>query len=143
MIKYPLTFKAKASATPGINETWTATSHGNPPLPCAIPKEFMGPGGGYSPEDLYGLALINCVIATFKVFAEKSGFTYEQIEGSADIIIDRGEGGKPWINRIDLHLSLSGASDKAKGETLLKEAKAACIVCSSMKTEVMLTHTVN
>ena len=32
---------------------------------------FEGPGKEASPEDLYLLSLLNCLIATFKVFAEK------------------------------------------------------------------------
>ena len=36
-------------------------------LVTTIPSEFEGPGGGYSPEDFYALALLNCFGATFKV----------------------------------------------------------------------------
>lgn len=143
MIKYPLKFHAEAQATPGIANTWTSKSEDNAPIISAIPPEFMGPGGGYSPEDLYGIALLNCVIATFKFFAEKSSLTFSEVKGTAEITIDRGEGGRPWISHIQLHLSLHGASDPAKGETVLKEAKAACIVCHSMRTEVSMETTVD
>ncbi len=143
MIKYPLKFKASAKATPGIANTWTSQSEQNSPITCAIPPEFMGPGGGYSPEDLYGLALLNCVLATFKVFAEKSGLTFTEVNGTADITIDRGEGGTPWISHIDLHATLSGASDTAKAETVLQESKKACIVCNSMRTEVSFETSVS
>lgn len=138
MIKYPLKFKASAKATPGSNTTWTAQAEENTPITCAIPPEFMGPGGGYSPEDLYGIALLNCVIATFKVFAQKSNLTFTEVSGTADITIDRGEGGAPWISHIALHMSVSGASDAAKCETVLKESKKACIVCNSMRTDVSI-----
>lgn len=143
MIKYPLKFKASAKATPGIANTWTAQSEQNSPITCAIPPEFMGPGGGYSPEDLYGIALLNCVLATFKVFAEKSGLTFTEVNGTADITIDRSEGGTPWISHIALHATLSGASDTAKAETVLHESKKACIVCNSMKTEVSFETSVS
>ena len=143
MIKYPLNFHAEAQATPGITSTWTAKAENNAPITCAIPPEFMGPGGGYSPEDLYGIALLNCVIATFKVFAEKSNLTFTDVKGTAEITIDRGDKGAPWISKIALHLTLTGASDTAKGETVLKESKAACIVCNSMRTEVTLETTVS
>ena len=138
MIKYPLKFKANAKASAGSQTTWTAQAEENAPIPCAIPPEFMGPGGGYSPEDLYALALLNCVIATFKVFAEKSALNFTEVTGEAELTIDRGEGGMPWINHIALKLSLSGASDPEKGEKVLQEAKKACIVCNSMRTEVSL-----
>ncbi|MCP5491869.1 MAG: OsmC family protein [Chlamydiales bacterium] len=143
MIKYPLKFKASAKATPGITNTWTAQAEHNDPIKCAIPPEFMGPGGGYSPEDLYGLALLNCVLATFKVFAEKSNLTFTEVNGTADITIDRGQGGMPWISHIALHATLTGASDPAKGEKVLHESKKACIVCNSMKTEVSFEVSVN
>ncbi len=143
MLKFPMSFTSEATATPGAKATWSATSHGNQPITCAIPPEFMGPGGGYSPEDLYGLALANCVLATFKVFAEKSGVTFTEAKATAETIIDKGQDGKPWINKINLTITLTGASDPAKAETVLKESKAACIVCSSMKTEVALTTQVS
>ena len=143
MLKFPMSFTAEATATPGASNTWTATAHGNQPVTCAIPPEFMGPGGGYSPEDLYGLALINCVLATFKVFAEKSGISFSEAKGTAETIIDKGQDGKPWISKINLTISLTGASDAAKAETILKESKAACIVCNSMKTEVTLATQVS
>ena len=71
MIKFPMKFEAEAHATPGASTQWTAQTDLLPPIPSAIPPEFMGPGGGYSPEDLFALALLNCLIATFKVYAEK------------------------------------------------------------------------
>lgn len=138
MIQYPLKFHASANATPGITTTWSAESESNAPITCAIPKEFMGPGGGYSPEDLYGIALLNCVMATFKVFAEKTKLSFTDVSGKAEIVIDRGEGGKPWISKIDLHFTITGAEDKERAEKVLKESKNACIVCNSMKTAVEL-----
>ena len=74
MVKYPMSFKAQAHSPAGIQSPWSSKAEAMPekPLTLAIPPEFEGPGGGFSPEDLYLLALENCFVATFKVFAEKS-----------------------------------------------------------------------
>ena len=88
MAKFPLHFEAQAETGPGISTHWECSSESLPKIKCSIPAEFSGPGGGYSPEDLFGHALINCLIATFKVYAEKSGLSFSKLSAKADVKMD-------------------------------------------------------
>lgn len=89
MIKFPMKFEVRASASVGSSSLWTAQTEHLPPIASAIPPEFMGPGGGYSPEDLFAIALLNCLIATFKVYCEKSNVTFQEIQGRVSLTVDK------------------------------------------------------
>src|SRR5271170_2243531 len=92
MPKFPMKFDVRASASDGMSNNWSAEAGQLSPIPCAIPPEFSGPGGAYSPEDLLALAVLNCIIATFKVYCEKGKVRFAQIEGEAALIVDLQEG---------------------------------------------------
>lgn len=128
-------FEVDATATPGASSTWTAHADDLPPLISAIPPEFMGPGGGYSPEDLFAIALLNCLIATFKVYAEKSNLQFQQIKGKVNLTVDRLPGQTGFVmTQADIFFDISGASDREKAKKLLDGAIKDCAVSNSIKT---------
>lgn len=135
MIKFPMKFEVSASASSGISSKWTGEAQHLPPISCAIPPEFMGPGEAYSPEDLFALALINCLIATFKVYAEKSGLGFQEIRGRVQLTVDRipGETGFA-MTQADVFLDILGASDAAKAKKMLDGAIKDCAISNSIKT---------
>lgn len=134
MVKFPMKFVAEANAGPGINSPWTAQTDLLPPIPSAIPPEFTGPGGGYSPEDLFSLAVINCVIATFKVYCEKGKLSFQNIQGKALLTLDKfvAEAGF-GMTQIDLTFDIQGASDVEKVKKTLESAIKDCAVSNSIK----------
>ena len=67
MVDFPIKFAVSAKATSGISETWTAYEDGFDPINCSIPAEFQGPGGAYSPEGLFGVSIVSCIIGLYKV----------------------------------------------------------------------------
>ncbi len=85
MIKYPLFFEVSANSISGVSTLFEGNALNFPTIHCAIPTEFNGPGGGYSPEELFSLAVLSCVIATFKVFAERSKLHFETIKRHCQI----------------------------------------------------------
>lgn len=135
MIKYPLFFETSSSSESGVNTTFEAVAHDLPPITCAIPAEFNGPGGGYSPEDLFSLAVLSCLIATFKVFAERAKLQYTKIDASAKLTIDRNAQGVPELKKLDIQFTLSGVADQAKAKLLLGESEKYCLVSNAAKTE--------
>ncbi|HSW87097.1 MAG TPA: OsmC family protein [Rhabdochlamydiaceae bacterium] len=139
MLNYPLTFEASASASKGWNTIWECKAGALPHILCAIPKEFNGPGGGYSPEDLIALAVLNCFIATFKVFAEKSNVEFKKIEGQSSMIIDRAKDKAPEITKIHMTFTLHGFIDREKILTLLEDAKKHCIIGNAVNAEKTYT----
>jgi organic hydroperoxide reductase OsmC/OhrA len=139
MIQYPLVFKVSSHGASGIANPWQtsvpAGTGGETTLPAAIPPEFSGPGGGYSPEDFYALALINCFVATFKVIAERSKLEYRDLRASGTLTVDRDEKGSPWMSRFLLEVELGGAADTERAGRLLEKASQSCLVLNSVRTE--------
>ncbi len=134
MVKFPMSFEATASSKAGIQERWDAKADEYPPIVSAIPADFGGPGGGYSPEDLFALALINCLIATFKVYAEKSGVVYEQITAKANLTLDKSPSGTSFLmTQVDITFDITGAQDKEKTRKILETSLEQCAVSNSIK----------
>jgi len=135
MIKYPMHFEVKAKAPSGVQTPFEASGEDFPPIMCAVPKEFNGPGGGYSPEELFAMAVMSCLIATFKVFAEKTKFSFGEISGFAKLIIDRNAQGVPELQKLEMNFTLTGVQDQTKAKSLLAEAEKFCLVSNAIKTE--------
>lgn len=133
MIKYPLYFKAAASSMPGIANVWSSGAGELSTIDCAIPAEFHGPGNGYSPEDLMVMAVINCFIATFKVFAERSGFTFGSIDAEGILEIGRDVQGKVGVTGVKVAIDVKNASNSEKALALLNETKANCLMANALK----------
>jgi uncharacterized OsmC-like protein len=134
MVHFPMKFGVQANASSGIASQWTCQTDLLPPIPSAIPLEFMGPGGGYSPEDLFALAVVNCVIATFKVYCEKGKLSFQNIEGKAILTVDKLPSEPGFgMTQIDITLNVNGASDKEKIKKTLETAIKDCAVSNSIK----------
>ena len=133
MLTYPMQFNASATGASGIATTWQ-TEAGGKSLTAAIPPEFSGPGGGFSPEDFFALALQNCFVATFKVIAEKSRLSFSRIEVQSRLTVDRDENGRPWMAAFHLAVKVSGASSVDNARRLLQKTSESCLVLNSVKT---------
>lgn len=134
MLQFPMKFEVEAAAPSGIGANWTAKAPNLSPVPCAIPVEFMGPGGGYSPEDLFALAVLNCVIALYKVYCEKSKIKFTEIRGRASLTADKQQGSANFVmTQIDMTFEIEQASDPAKAKSLLESAIKDCPVGNSIK----------
>ncbi|HSX12711.1 MAG TPA: OsmC family protein [Rhabdochlamydiaceae bacterium] len=138
MIAYPMKFEVSTTSVSGIKTALEASAESFDPITCAIPSQFNGPGGGYSPEDLLALSLTTCLIATFKVFAEKSPFAYERIQAKAYLTIDR-VGGTVAISKIDVEMTLYGVQDQQKATALMQQAEKYCLVSNTLKVEKSLS----
>lgn len=135
MIKFPMKFEVSAVANSGVSSQWKAEAQRLPSITCAIPPEFMGPGEGYSPEDLFAISLLNCLIATFKVYAEKSAASFQEIQGRVRLTVDRipGESGF-MMTQADVFLDVLGATDRDKVKKILDSAIKDCAISNSIKT---------
>jgi uncharacterized OsmC-like protein len=136
MIQYPLTFSARSELSSGISSPWrTSVPHLGVGLVTAVPIEFEGPGGGYSPEDFYALALLNCFGATFTVIAERSRLTYETLSLHGVLTVDRDAAGSPWMKHFVLSAVLKSPSDRERATRLLEKTSQSCLILNSVKTE--------
>ena len=134
MVKFPLYFEVEADAGPGIGKTWTAKAHDFPPIENAIPPEFGGPGKAYSPEDLFGLSVLSCIIATFKVYAEHANIQFESLKAKASVSMGKDPAENyVAINTIDITIDIKGANDKDKTRATLEKAIKECSISNSIK----------
>ena len=139
MIRYPQDYEAISRSSAGMDSKWSSQAQGTSSpatdLVVAIPPEFEGPGGGHSPEDFYALALLNCYVATFKVFAAKSRIDFREIEARGVLTVDRDEKGAPWMARFKLAATVHGASDADRVLALLEKTSRSCMILNSVRTE--------
>lgn len=138
MVKFPMTFVVSANATEGSQTLWEAEAPGLAPIKSAIPTEFMGPGGGYSPEDLFAIALLNCLIATFKVYCEKSKVYFASISGKITLTVDKAPPSFA-MTVADIALDIQGAADIEKTRKMMDAAIRDCAVSNSIKTAKNVT----
>jgi organic hydroperoxide reductase OsmC/OhrA len=140
MTNSPKFFSVVSESSWGINSEIAANnSQGSlPELKLAIPPEFAGPGGAYSPEDLYALALLNCYIATFKFVAEKSKLKFNSIRGEATLEVGDSEGQKNWMKEVVLKIFLKGAEQPERALTLMAKTKDHCMIHQSVKSNIRI-----
>ncbi len=137
-------FEVQASAGSGMQNRWDANSGELPPITMAIPLEFRGPGGGYSPEDLFALAILNCLIAMFKVYCEKEKVSFDQIKTKAELTIDKiAAENLIGVTHVDLYLDVTGASDGERARKIMDNAVKDCIISNSIKSGKTFHITVN
>jgi organic hydroperoxide reductase OsmC/OhrA len=131
------TFAVESIGQSGINATWINRLQDKPceDLLMSIPPEFEGPGGTYSPEDLYALSLMNCYLATFKYIAEKSKLKYEKIKGEALLRVAKGNEKSLWMEKVEITITLTGCETKDRAQALLEKTKSHCMIINSVKTE--------
>ncbi len=136
MNQYPMAFNVSAEGTSGIQSAWTTHAEKyQHDIPMAIPPEFDGPGTGLSPEDLYALALQNCFIATFKVFAEKSRLVFNAINVNSVLEVDRDDKGRPWMARIHIKIKLTGVVQADNAKRILERTSQNCMILNSVNSE--------
>lgn len=142
MINYPMQFLAKSTTAPGIQSNWEIHSP-EAAAACCVPPEFEGPGGAFSPEDLYAQALCNCLVATFKVYAQHSQLTFERMNVVARLVVDRDEQKKPVMKHIAFDVQIKNPSSTERCQLLLKKAFDSGFILNSVKTtrEYSLTIT--
>jgi organic hydroperoxide reductase OsmC/OhrA len=134
MISYPLHFESSTESEGGMNSLWKTRSDQFEST-CAIPKEFQGPGGGLSPEDLYNQALTNCFVATFKVYAENSKLTFDKLIVDSKLVVDLDDRKKPVMKEFHLVARIQNPSNHEKAMMLAKKASEAGFILNSVKTE--------
>lgn len=144
MLSYPMHFKVSSESQNGIQTIWhTQADAFSEKVTVAIPPEFSGPGGGHSPEDIYAMALTNCFVATFKVFAEKSRLNFKNLTVQATLSVDRNEKGQPWMSKIHLEIELSEVTQKENALRLLEKTSQSCMILNSVLTEKSFNYKIN
>ena len=136
MISYPISFHGVSEANSGMQNVWTVSSS-NFETSCAVPKEFEGCGGTFSPEDFFLLSLQNCFIATFKVYAEYSKLNFDKLHVTSELIVDKNDNNKPVMKTLKLKIEITNPSDQRKADMLIKKTLDNGFILQSVNTEII------
>lgn len=132
-----MTFLARSHAPSGLDTKWVTTTGDDRSLDVSVPKEFDGPNSGFSPEDLFLLALANCYVATLKVIAANSKLVFESIEATAKLALDRDEATTvPWMKHADLKFTAKGVQNPERFQRLMERVSKQCMIINSVRTSV-------
>ena len=135
MIQYPIQFFGQSDAGPGIQKSWSTESSGFS-ANCSVPKEFEGDGTFQSPEDFFLLAVQNCFIATFKVYAHYSKLAFNQLTVESELEVNKTESGTTVMKSVSFKITLSGVSDEKKARLLVDKTLAQGFIIQSVKSEI-------
>lgn len=135
MISYPISFYGESMTKPGIESPWLTRASGFEGT-CSIPTSFEGPGTDLSPEDYFLLAIKNCFVATFKVYAAYSSLSYRQLHVTAELVVDKNDLGRPVMSSVRLNVELYHPSDLKKAQKIFDKAMASGPILCSVKTQI-------
>lgn len=138
MVNLPIEFQSDAKTDNRFDQTWEVTS-GNFKAVCAIPTEFGGAGGGFSPEDLFLQSAINCFVGTFKVMAKLSKLNFEKLEVKGNLLVDKNSDGKIVMKSIHLDISIGQVERPERASSIALKALKEGYILNSLKSEI--THT--
>lgn len=128
----PHAYSVSAQATPAGNVRLTA--EGLPPLATAVPPEFDGPGGYWSPETLQVGAALDCFVLTFRGLARVARVTWTSLDCDATGTLDRVDGKLQFTGFvIRAYLKVPEGTSVPDAERVLRRADATCLIASSLK----------
>lgn len=132
------TFAVKSFGNSGIASSWTnqLSDRTCENIEMTIPPEFGGPGGTYSPEDLYALSLLNCFLATFKYIAEKSKLEFVSIHAEGILTVGKGSEKALWMEKMSIKIHLNGCPQRDRALSMMEKTRHQCMIINSVKTQV-------
>lgn len=113
---------------------------GKSDLEVAIPPEFKGHPGIWSPEDLFVAAVNSCLMATFLSLAQQKKVEFLSYESEAIGILEKFEGQLIFTKvAIKPRVVVARESQREAVLATLMLAEKHCLVANSIKTKVELT----
>jgi organic hydroperoxide reductase OsmC/OhrA len=114
-------------------------SDGIPSLPTAMPPEFDGTPGLWSPETLLVAAMANCFALTFRGIARASKMPWVDMSVTCDGTLERPDH-VTQFTRFDLHASvvLAPEVNEEQARRILARAEETCLIARSLKAETHL-----
>ena len=113
-------------------------------VPFAVPKEFGGPGGEWTPEHFFSSAVASCVMATFLSMAQMSKLVIASYQSRGTCTMEKAEGGGFKITGVTLEprITVPAEKDRERAQRLIEKAEKMCPVSNSIKCPVAVKATV-
>lgn len=122
--------------------TWTFPRSGQT-LKAAAAPAFLGAEDCVDPEEAYVAALASCHMLTFLAIASRSGFVVDRYVDHPVGFLEKGENGKLWLSRIELHpeIAFSGEKQPSPEElaSLHDKSHHECFLANSVRTTVTVS----
>lgn len=110
--------------------------------PYGFNTRFEG-AAGTNPEELVGAAHAGCFSMALSLMLGEEGFTAKSIDTTAQVSLDKVEGGFA-ITKIALDSKVHVADiDEATFDKIIQKAKAGCPVSQLVKAEITLNYQLN
>ncbi|RKQ41007.1 OsmC family protein [Enterobacter sp. R1(2018)] len=110
--------------------------------PYGFNTRFEG-AAGTNPEELIGAAHAACFSMALSLMLGEEGFTAESIDTTADVSLDKKDGGFA-ITKIALNSSVKVPNiDVSEFDKIIQKAKAGCPVSQLLKAEISLDYKLN
>lgn len=113
------------------------------PITVAVPPEFKGPGGRWSPEHLLVAGVASCYAVTFAAIAERRGIPLHSLSITATGHVGHRDDGRMGFIAIELTPRIQTDEDFVDAaERTARAAHTACIVSSALSVPVEVTPVV-
>ena len=135
MVDYPLNFKAESEAEKE-EKKWRLETGEGLETEMSTPEKFGGSSSNPSPEDLFNASLNTCILATFKITAERKNLEYETLEVNSDTSLARNDDGRPVMKTADIEVTVHGSTDSELAKEVADITEKNCFIHNSVKTNV-------
>lgn len=121
-------------------EKGVTSSTGNSPINIALPENLGGPGGEWSPDELFVSSAEACAMLTFFWLLKDKDVEVLSYESEAEGISHIASGGKFRFTKVLIKpkIIISKDEDILKVEEALKKLDDSCCVSNSLKSEVVI-----
>jgi organic hydroperoxide reductase OsmC/OhrA len=135
MNSFPMLFSSEAKGKGDYEQPWSITS-GDVSSVCAIPREFGGFGGGFSPEDLFLQAAMNCFLGTFKVVVKLSKMSFSEVQVKGTLSVDKNSENKIVMKSIALEINVADFDRPDRLEAIVAKVIRDGYILNSIKSDV-------
>jgi len=121
-------------------ETGKIYSEEKNPLEIALPKELGGPGGIWSPDELFVSSVESCAMLTFFWLIENKNIKVLSYESEAEGISQIDNDGLFRFMKITLKpiIIISDTNERSIVEDALKKLEHWCCISNSVKSKVVI-----
>ncbi len=118
-------------------------AHSGISVDVAVPPEFMGPGGGTSPEELLTSAIAACYSMTFAIIAENRKIPVQSLSVDATAQVEQNGPSFKYVNvtiRPTITLAADASDEHLKiAEEMAHKADSYCIITNAVRGNVDIT----
>ncbi|MFB6076912.1 MAG: OsmC family protein, partial [Candidatus Nanohaloarchaea archaeon] len=118
-------------------DVWLTAADSGGELRVSPPSAFDGSDREISPEELFALAIANCIVSTYRAVAARKGLAYDAVTADIETTLDRaGDEGRPEITHADVTVTVDGVADTDLAREIGTITDRSCFVSRSVTTDI-------